>query len=343
MQGNIAIVGAGSIGCYIGACLNAAGFSTTLIGRERIRNQIIEHGLRVTDWRGRDSVRSIEQIQFSLSMNAISNADYILLTVKSGDTESAAKSIREHAKASAVILSFQNGTQNAAILKSNLPHHKVIKAMVPFNVLNNGEGHFHCGTEGNLAIEANNDEHADLILAFERANLPVDLYENIEGVQWGKLIMNLNNAVNALSGVPLLEQLNNRSYRLVMKEVIAEALAVLRVAGIKPARTGKVIPSLMPYILALPNFLFKRVASATLKIDPQARSSMYEDLMLNRKTEIDYLNGEIVSLAKQHGVSAPVNQSIVNLIKTAEQEQDGSPMLSAKRIQNVIKNAVEVK
>jgi 2-dehydropantoate 2-reductase len=341
MQGTIAIVGAGSIGCFLGACLTGAGANTILVGRERIRKQLSEHGLRVTDWQGRDSKQSFQQLQFSISMDVISDADYILLTVKSGDTESAAKSILEHAKPSAVIISFQNGTQNAAILKRMLPKHKIVKAMVPFNVLSSSDGHFHCGTEGKLAIEAKHGEYAELVMALEEAKLPVSLHEDIDGVQWGKLIMNLNNAVNALSGVPLLEQLNNRSYRLVMKDVIAEALAVMKVAGIQPARTGKVIPSLMPYILALPNFLFKRVASATLKIDPKARSSMFEDLVLKRKTEIDYLNGEIVRLAEQHGILAPVNSSIVNLVRTAERKKSGSPMLSPQHIHKAIKNAVE--
>lgn len=338
MQQKIAIVGAGSVGCYLGGCLTASGVDVILIGRERIQKQLREYGLSVTDWRGRDQMMQVEQLHFSVSMDCIADADYILLTVKSGDTESAASSIFEYAKASAVIVSFQNGTQNFAILKAKLPDHKILKAMVPFNVLNNGEGQFHCGTEGNLAIEAKEGDYYELVNAFKRANLPVTLHENIEAVQWGKLIINLNNAVNALSGIPLLEQMNNRGYRLVMTKVIAEALAVMHVAGIKPARTGKVIPSWMPHILTLPNWLFKRVASATLKIDPKARSSMYEDFALNRKTEINFLNGEIVNLATRYGVLAPVNQCIVNLVKDAEQNQAGSPMHSAEYLQSAIKN-----
>lgn len=338
MQQKIAVVGAGSVGCYLGGCLTANGVDVILVGRERIQKQLTEYGLSVTDWRGRDQMMQVEQLQFSVSMDCIADADYILLTVKSGDTASAAASILEYAKAAAVIVSFQNGTQNFTTLKAKLPEHKILKAMVPFNVLNNGEGQFHCGTEGNLAIEAKAGDYSELVNAFKLANLPVTLHENLEGVQWGKLIINLNNAVNALSGIPLLEQMNNREYRLVMTKVIAEALAVMQVAGIKPARTGKVIPSWMPHMLALPNWLFKRVASATLKIDPKARSSMYEDFALKRKTEIDFLNGEIVSLAKRHGLSAPVNQCIVNLVKDAEQKQSGSPMHSPEFLQSAIKN-----
>jgi 2-dehydropantoate 2-reductase len=338
MQRKIAIVGAGSVGCYLGGCLTANGVDVILVGRERMKKQLTSHGLQVTDWKGRDATMQIDQLQFSVSMESIADANYIFLTVKSGDTGCTAESILHHAKASAVIVSFQNGTQNVATLKAKLPNHKILKAMVPFNVLNNGEGQFHCGTEGNLAIEAKEGEYASLVNALEQAHLPVTLHDDIEGVQWGKLIINLNNAVNALSGIPLLEQMNNREYRLVMTKVIAEALAVMKVVGIKPARTGKVIPSWMPHILALPNWLFKRVASATLKIDPKARSSMYEDFALKRKTEIDFLNGEIVSLAKKHGIPAPVNQRIVNLVKDAEQKQSGSPMHSPEFLNSAIKN-----
>lgn len=336
MTKTIAIVGAGSIGCYLGGCLVNTNCKVVLVGRERIHKQLLAHGLTVTDWQGRHTKNAIEQFTFSTSMQSIEDADYILLTVKSGDTASAAESILHYLKPNAVIISFQNGVQNAAILQTTFPEHRIVKAMVPFNVLSRGEGKFHCGTEGNLAMEANIDEYADIVDIFAQGSLPISLYSKIDGVQWGKLIMNLNNAVNALSGIPLLQQLNDRAYRLVMKQVIAEALLVMKVAGIQPARTGKVIPSLMPYILGLPNFLFKRVASATLKIDPKARSSMYEDFVLKRKTEIDFLNGEIVSLANANGVHAPVNQAIVNLVKQAEQNQAGSPNLSPGAIQNSI-------
>jgi 2-dehydropantoate 2-reductase len=338
----IIVLGAGSIGCYLGGCLAAAGQDICFIGRNRIQNQLQKHGLHLSDWQGRKESLTPQQITFTTHIEAIANADYILLTVKSGDTASTTNLILAHAKPTAIIVSFQNGIQNVALLQQLLPQHKVVKAMVPFNVLNDEHGGFHCGTEGNLAIEANNNQYLDLIEAFKQANLPVIVHKDITGVQWGKLIMNLNNAVNALSGVPLLEQLNNREYRKIMTQVICEALRVMKHAGITPAKTGKVIPKLMPYILSLPNWLFKIVASATLKIDPKARSSMYEDFVLKRKTEIDFLNGEIVSLAKHHGLDAPVNRAIVSLVNVAYEKQAGSPNLTAKQIQLAISKMVSV-
>lgn len=334
--GKIAILGAGSIGCYLGGCLLGAGIPALLIGRERIKAQILVHGLTLSDWKNRYHHIATEQVPYFTEMKNIYEADYILLTVKSGDTGTSAREISRYAKPSAVIISLQNGTQNAHLLHNLLPTHTIVKGMVPFNVLYDNKGGFHCGTEGNLAIEANAGQYSDLLAAFAEANLPVAVYQDLSPIQWGKLIMNLNNAVNALSGLPLLTQLNDRTYRNIMTQVIKEALLVLKKARIKPARTGKVVPNIMPHILSLPNWLFKKVASATLKIDPKARSSMFEDFSLGRKTEIDYLNGEIVNLGKLNNMATPVNQAIVTLVKQAERLSKGSPCLSAEEIQLAI-------
>jgi 2-dehydropantoate 2-reductase len=326
----IAIVGAGSIGCYLGGCLISTGAAVTLIGRPRIQKQLSEYGLHLTDWCHRDTLISSKDINFSLSMSALVHADYIIVTVKSGDTKEVAQRIAEYAKQSAVIVSFQNGVGNGQILQQHLPQHITLKGMVPFNVLNKGGGHFHCGTGGDLAIEDKDGVAELLIKMFLSSQLPVQKYDNLSNIQWSKLIMNLNNAINALSGVPLLEQFSDASYRRILALLLKEALSVMKIAGIKPIQTGKVIPAMLPYILSLPTVIYKAIAGSMLKIDPSARSSMYEDLCLGRKTEIDYLNGEIVNLARQYHLEAPVNLAIIELVKQAEQDQNGSPNLTAK-------------
>lgn len=327
----VMIFGAGSVGCYLGGCLAATGTIVTLIGRERIRDQISQYGLTVTDWKGRREHIAQDRVLFSTEPSVLCHADFILLCVKSADTLSSAKIIAQHAKSTAVIVSFQNGVVNGELLQQNLSH-TVLKGMVPFNVLNKGNGQFHCGTEGDLAIEDAQGISADLIARFTAAQLPVSLYRNITPVQYAKLMMNLNNVVNALSGLPLKQQLGNRAYRRVMAVVLDEALNVYRACGIKPARTGKIVPQWMPYILRLPDWLFRLVAASTLKIDPQARSSMYEDLALGRTTEIDYLNGEIVKLAKQKHIHVPVNEHLIQLVKAAELKANGAPELAAHQL-----------
>src|SRR5262249_7601108 len=130
--------------------------------------------------------------------------------------------------------------------------------------------------------------------------------------------MNLNNAVNALSGLPLRTQLAQRPYRLCLAMCHREALAAYRAAGIRPARLGPAPAWLTSYVLRLPDALFRRVAASTLRIDAHARSSMWEDLQRGRPTEIDTWQGEIVALAARHGLPSPANARLVALVKEAE-------------------------
>jgi 2-dehydropantoate 2-reductase len=108
-----------------------------------------------------------------------------------------------------------------------------------------------------------------------------------------------------------------------------EALMVLKQSEIRPIGSGGMRPNMAPFILSLPNFLFLRVASRMIRIDPQARSSMWQDLQQGRKTEIDYINGEIVALAKKNRLYAPINSEITDLIKEVETQGGGSPKMPA--------------
>jgi 2-dehydropantoate 2-reductase len=132
------------------------------------------------------------------------------------------------------------------------------------------------------------------------------------------LLLNLNNPVNALSGLPLKAQLSQRAYRRCLALLMAEAQGVLNAAGIRPAKVAKVGPAWLPHLLRLPDAVFSRLAAAMLSMDEQARSSMWEDLQAGRRTEVDYLNGAVVALAESLGRDAPANRRVVALVRAAE-------------------------
>jgi 2-dehydropantoate 2-reductase len=90
----------------------------------------------------------------------------------------------------------------------------------------------------------------------------------------------------------------------------------------------------MPTVLRLPTLLVRLVTGAQMKVDPEARSSMWEDLTRGRPTEVDYLNGEIVRVAARHHTDAPLNARIVELVHTAERAGPGSPDLDAAALWN---------
>jgi 2-dehydropantoate 2-reductase len=313
----IAVLGAGSIGCFVGGAWQTAGLEISYVGRERIGGEIAADGLTLTDFSGWRVRLPPAQVAFSTKPAALKAADVILLTVKSTGTEAAAKEIGRHAKKGATVISLQNGVSNADTLRGLLGRRfAIVQAMVPFNVAHLGHGRFHKGVAGDLVAE---DTPLTRTLAEAIGDGParLKLAANMPAVAWGKLLINLNNAVNALSGRTLLDQLRQRDYRRVVAASIVEALAVLDAAGIAPAEIGPVPPRLLPHVIGAPDMVFSMFLKAQ-KIDARARSSMYDDLAAGRPTEIDYLNGEVVTLGRTVGRPTPVNEAIVSLIRQRE-------------------------
>ena len=313
----IAILGAGSVGGYIGGALLDAGANIILIGRARMQARLGAFGMTLTDLNGYRVTHAPGAIPFTDDYAALADADLVLVTVKSADTDAAGALIAAHAPAHALVISLQNGVGNLQRLQAALPKHLVLAAMVPFNVVQLEAGRLHRGTAGELMIQMS-PALAPWLPLFAAAHLPLQEKPDFEAVQWGKLLINLNNGVNALSGIPLQAEFSQRAYRCCLAMLIDEGRAVLQAAGIRPAKVVALGPRLLPLVLRLPDALFRRGAAPMLRIDPEARSSMWEDLQAGRRTEIDYLSGAIVTLAASVGRSAPCNARMVALVRTAE-------------------------
>jgi 2-dehydropantoate 2-reductase len=239
---------------------------------------------------------------------------FVLLCVKSGATADAAAELARAVPPGTPVVSMQNGLSNAATAQAAAPALVVRPGMVPFNIAELAPGHYHRGTSGVLAAQ----DHAVLRAwqpRFAAAGVPLQLHADLAPLQWGKLLLNLNNAVNALSGLPLRAQLLQREYRLCMAALIDEALHALRAAGIAPAKLTPLPPAALPTALRLPTALFRVLAARMLRIDAKARTSMADDLAHGRVTEIDALCGEVVRLARRHGTAAPVNERISELVR----------------------------
>jgi 2-dehydropantoate 2-reductase len=326
---SIVVAGAGSIGCFVGGMLGDAGRRVALLARPRVIEEVKRNGLRVTSFEGFDRKLAPGALVLSDDASVFSDAGVILVTVKSTDTADIADLIARHAPPDAVIVSLQNGVGNVAVLRERLGGRRVLAGMVPFNVMALGQGRFHRATSGDIVIEA---DDAGTAAQLSIPNLTMRPTGNIIGVQWGKLLVNLNNALNALSGLPLREQLSRRPWRMLLADQIAEGLAAMKTQAIRPVAPTPVPLALTPHLLRLPDFAFQLLLGRAMKIDPEARSSMWEDLQRGRPTEIDYLQGVIVQIAQRHGLKAPLSERIVALIKQAEAKGKGSPGLSPEQI-----------
>jgi len=321
------IFGAGAIGGWVGGKLAAAGLPVALVGRAPAMAEARENGIELHGIDGSRSHAAPGSFTAGDDPALLSQAEVVFVAVKSPATAEAARALASALAPGAIVVSLQNGVRNAQQLRELLPGRTVLGGMVAFNVVVSPGPSLHQATSGPVVIERGPGAEA-AAAALRRAGVAVEVRPDIEAVQWSKLLLNLNNAVNALSGLPLREELSQRGYRRVLAAAQREALAAMKRAGIRPVRFGRLAPGLAPLLLSLPDALFTWLAKAMISIDPAARSSMSSDLARARPTEIDSLNGEVLALAKKVGVAVPVNKAIVSLIHDAERAGT-APRLSA--------------
>jgi 2-dehydropantoate 2-reductase len=309
----IAVFGAGAIGCWVGGRLSAGGADVTLIGRPRVMSELA-NGLRVSELQG--GTREAHPT-LATDASAAATAELVLVTVKSAATADAARELAPHLAKQCVVVSLQNGVRNVRVLRDALPEHRVFAGMVPFNVVRRAPGVYLRASGGTLMFDAH-DAISPLSEACLKADLAFELRDDMPAVQWSKLVLNLNNAINALSGKPLAEELSDRNFRRCLAACQQEALALIKAAEQPLARVTPLPTAWIAKILTMPDGVFKLLGKRIVAIDPNARSSMWDDLEAKRPTEVDYIQGEIVALADRLARRAPVNAKLVGLIKDAE-------------------------
>lgn len=320
----VAIMGAGSIGCHLGGWLAAAA-DVTLIGRAGTIDAIERQGLTVSDLRGRTRTVPTEALTLATEASAVVDSDYVLLTTKNHATEQATVQIAPYLEPDSVIVSFQNGLRSATVIDealgtafpSRASRPLALSGMVPFNVVRTDETHWTQTVSGRIKVK-DHPRIDPFVRAAHGAGLRIDVEPDMRAVLFGKLLLNLNNAVNALTGLPLAVELRDRDCRTVLAACQEEALGLARRLGVPPARMTPLPPVLVPPLLRAPTPVFANLSRTSLKVTPQARSSMADDLDAGRPTEIDELQGAVVALSEAHGTRAPVCARVAELVHEAE-------------------------
>ena len=332
--GPVLVMGAGAVGCYVGGCLAAAGVPVTFVGRPRVLGALRAHGLTLTDRDGARRAVPAAQLVLAESVPAGARPALVLLCVKSAATSDAAAQLAAALPPGTPVLSLQNGIGNAGVAQQAAPGLRVLPGMVPYNVAELAPGAWHRGTAGALAAPQDG-ALAPWVPVFQAAGVPLALVPDIVAVQWGKLLINLNNPVNALSRLSLRDEFLHAGWRRSFAALVEEGLAVLAAAGIRPAPFGALPHAELVRVLRLPNWLFRLVARRMLTMDAKARSSMADDLALGRRTEVAALCGEVVRLAARHGVPAPRNAKMVELLDSHWPEPP--PVLAAGELRRLLR------
>ena len=298
----IAVVGAGAVGCYYGGLLARAGHAVTLIGRAQHVDAIRAHGLRLQTQRFDERVR----VDASCEASAAAGAQLALCCVKSTDSEAVAAQIAPHLAADALVLSLQNGVDNAARLQSQLAQ-RVVACVVYVATEMAGPGHVRHHGRGEVVLGASPASH-EIAALFASAGIPASVRNNVAGELWAKLILNCAyNALSAITQLPYGVLRNLAGVEAVMRDVVAECLAVARASGVEaPGDAWEAV---------------ERIAASM----PAQYSSTAQDVMRGKRSEIDHLNGFVAREGDRLGVATPVNRALWVAVKGIEARREGAP------------------
>jgi 2-dehydropantoate 2-reductase len=298
---NIAVMGAGAVGCYYGGMLARAGHRVVLIARPQHVAAVMQHGLRMQT----TTFDELVSLTAACEASALRGADLVLFCVKSPDTEATGGLIRPHLEPDALVLCLQNGVDNADRLRAVLPDHSVAAAVVYVATEMAGPGHVRHHGRGELVMEPSAQADA-LAQAFIAAGVPTEISANVRGALWAKLILNCAyNAVSAITQLPYGKTVPGPGVKDVMRDVVAECLAVAQADGVQ-----------VPGDVAV---AIQKIADTM----PSQLSSTAQDLARGKHTEIDYLNGFIVQRGQALGVAAPANRVLWALVKLLESKLPG--------------------
>jgi 2-dehydropantoate 2-reductase len=306
----VAVFGAGAVGCFFGGMLARAGTPVTLIGRPGHVGAIAKEGLTLVTARGTEHIR----VAASTDAAAVRDARLVLVAVKSFDTEAAGRALASYLAEDAVLVSLQNGVDNAERLAAPTSR-EAYPAVVwvaasmsaPGTVTHAGRGDLVLG-DARAAAPGREERRRTLegiARLFEDAGVPCALSREIEAELWSKLAANCAfNPVSALGRARYGRIGSRPDSRRLLVELVAEVLAVAGAAGI---RMGE-----------------RDVLGATLALThsmADATSSMAQDLARGRRTEIDALNGFVARRGEELGVPTPLNRSLAVLVKLLEESR----------------------
>ena len=303
----IYVLGAGAVGCYFGGMLARAGQDVTLIARSARAQAINDLGLEMDC----QSFHEVVRIKATDNLSILKDADLVLLSVKSLDTEKTIQEIAYILPDHAVILSLQNGVANVELASKLIPN-PVYPAVVyvatgmlgPRVMKHHGRGELFIGSLHDLQ-SSDSENLAAICTLFENAAVPCTVATEIKRDMWVKFLVNCS--YNALSGIGQItygEMVCIPEIIQLIESLTQEFLTIAALEGVV----------ITPLEAAEANGL---IASTMVT----QRSSTAQDLVRGKKTEMDFLNGYIVQVGKKHGVAVPYNESIYALVKMLEQSK----------------------
>lgn len=299
----IAIVGAGAIGCLYGAYLSRQNEVAFICRRRKVADSINHNGIVVYEPDGSKETFQTNVSAF-VSGECREPMDLVIIIVKGADTETAVTSNMGMIDDHTMVMTLQNGAGNDGIIAKYIPMERIIIGTTRHNVVNLDNGNIRHSGGGATYIGSNIEGTQLEYIAelFREAGFETIVSENIQQILWSKLFVNLSiNAFTAITKTQIGTLIDNRYAWFFAEKMICEAIDVAEAEGM--------------------HFSYRDTLNAVHDICETVStgfSSMSQDVMNCRTTEIDVINGFVVKRAQAHNVPAPYNQFVVNLIHAIE-------------------------
>ncbi len=312
----IAVIGAGAIGSLVAGYLKDKRKDVFLIGNPASAEAIKRDGLSISGTRGDFKLRLDTASRMSAS------CDLAVLAIKTQDVEKAIKDNLDFIK-DAVVLTTQNGVQADNIVARYIPKEKIISSIVmfgstciePAKVVHNFEGSWIIG-KGFCPNDTDTQETAAILGEI----FPVVVTADIRGMKYLKLFVNVNNCIPALLGMSMQEAFSDVNISRISIGIWDEGFDIVTKAGIKLVSLPDFPLERLTKLLSLPSLEAAKIFSGimvNLSKEP-LYGSILQSIKRKRPSEIDYINGEFVNIARQNGIDAALNESLVELVHQVE-------------------------
>ena len=315
----IAIIGAGAIGSVIGGLLCKAGEDVTLIGRKSHVDAINHNGLILEGQSGKTiiQVKAVENLDFK--------PDLALLTVKAQDVESSIRKVRLFLSSTQVV-TMQNGIRSDDQVAGLFRKENIISSVVVFSgqFLESGKVSYSIPFSKTALLIGepfgNNGNRLQTLSALLNKAIGTDISEDIRAAHWTKLIWNLQTTVPAITGLSYQDSYQYPKVRELTINLLKEGLKVIQAAGIKtgdvPGFPMEPILTMAREPLPIASSLLKKIAESLGKVP--VLGSTWQSIKRGKNTEVDYLNGEIVTLGKRMEILTPANSLMVEMVHQVE-------------------------
>jgi len=322
----ISVIGAGAVGTLFAGLIkqNQPNVEIVLVGRGAHLKAMQKRG--VAELRGPWGIYKAP-VHATEDPEALRDSDLVLFTVKTRDTRDAAEKFAD-ACGRAILVSLQNGINQRELLRF-FPHDRLLVGMTTTNMtsLNPGIVEFHRNGVSVIGpatkqVPKETLQHAHRILT--TSGLWFEAEESILGVQYNKLLINTMGYASVLSAADLIQECIMKSgwRNNLAIPLLDEGMRVLMAAGINLRRTPGAADAIrMRKMMSLLNIpTVNPIARPVVRMLKPRRIvfSVFQDIKLQRPTEIEYVNGEIVRLANEHGCDAPYNEEVVRAIHELE-------------------------